>query len=103
MVKEAGERTNLVAGLEEIQELSVPYTDFTQIRYQYGLATAWLMPIIDHASKLVVGHALGEQTDTTLALLAWEQCRAPARPWGYPREGSWCITIKTACISCAGG
>ena len=45
LVKEAGERANLVAELEDIQDLSVFYTDFTQIRYQHGLALAWLMPI----------------------------------------------------------
>ena len=87
VVKEAGKRANLVAGLETIHELSVLYTDFTQIRYQHGLAAAWLMPIIDHASKLVVGHALGEQADTALALLAWEQCRATFQALGIPMRG----------------
>jgi putative transposase len=87
LVKEAGKRANLVAGLEEIHELSVLYTDFTQIRYQHGLAAAWLMPIIDHASKLVVGHALGEQADTALALLAWEHCQATLHALGLSTRG----------------
>ncbi|MGE5238434.1 MAG: integrase core domain-containing protein, partial [Chloroflexota bacterium] len=49
----------------------VLYTDFTEIRYQRGMERAWLTPIVDHTSKLVVGHALGEQADTELALTAW--------------------------------
>lgn len=87
VVKAAGKRANLVAGLEEIHELSVLYTDFTHIRYHHGLAAAWLMPIIDHASKLVVGHALGEQADTALALLAWEDCRATLHALGRSTRG----------------
>lgn len=87
VVKEAGERVNLVAELEDIQDLSVFYTDFTQIRYQHGLAAAWLMPIVDHASKLVVGHALGEQADTALALLAWHQGRKTLQALGIATKG----------------
>lgn len=70
-VLEAGTKSNLVAGLRDIKELEVFYTDFTEIRYQRGLAKAQLMPILDHTSRLVIGHALGDRKDTELALKAW--------------------------------
>ena len=72
--KEAGSGINLVEGIENIREFAVLYTDFTELRYQRGMAKARLMPILDHKSKLVVGHALGEHADTELALNAWTAC-----------------------------
>jgi putative transposase len=33
------------------------------------------MPIIDHCSKVIVGHALGESANTELALDAWEKAK----------------------------
>ena len=70
LLKEAGSNINLVAHLKEIDDLEVLYTDFTEIVYRRGLAKAHLMLIIDHSSKLVAGHALGESADTDLALQA---------------------------------
>ena len=37
-LKEAGSRINLVAKLQEIDDLEVFYTDFTELRYRRGLA-----------------------------------------------------------------
>ena len=73
LLKEAGSKINLVAHLKEIDDLEVLYTDFTEIIYHRGLSKAHLMPIIDHSSKLVAGHALGESADTDLALQAWRR------------------------------
>jgi hypothetical protein len=33
------------------------------------------MPIIDHKSKLVLGHVVGESTETELTLEAWKRAR----------------------------
>lgn len=71
----AGSRVNLVAQLEVIEPLMVLYTDFTELRYAEGTQKAHLMPIIDHASKVVFGWAVGRSADRPLALLAWRQAR----------------------------
>jgi hypothetical protein len=64
LLKETGLQINLVAGLTEIGDFEVVYTDFTEILYRRGRAKAQLMPLVDHSSKLVVGHALGEADNT---------------------------------------
>jgi transposase InsO family protein len=86
IVQAAGLQVNLVAGLAHIGILEVLYTDFTEIRYQRGMARAWLMPIVDHTCKLVVGHAVGERADTELALLAWASCAKMLKALGVARK-----------------
>lgn len=71
ILKEAGSTINLVNKLKGIEDLEVLYTDFTEIVYQKGQAKAQLMPIIDHKSKVAVGHALGPSANTDVALEAW--------------------------------
>lgn len=75
VIREANGRANLVAALEEINLFQVAYTDFTELRYAGGRKKAYLMPIIDHASKLVYGWAVGERANTALALEAWERAK----------------------------
>jgi transposase InsO family protein len=86
LLKETGSKINLVAALEEIDDFEVLYTDFTEIRYQKGSAKAQLMSLIDHASKLVVGHALGESADTELALRAWRKAKEMLKRVGQGTE-----------------
>ena len=74
-IKVAGDRVNLVARLQEIGPLEVLYTDFTEIVYANGDAKAHLMVLLDHAAKLVVGHALGRRAVTELALEAWDDAK----------------------------
>ena len=69
----AGKRANLVAGLDQIGPLQVLYTDFTELPYATG--KAWLMAVLDHASKVVVGWAVGGRADTALARAAWRRAR----------------------------
>jgi putative transposase len=76
LLREAGPLINLVAQLDDIDDLEVLYTDFTQFHYQKGAAKAQWIPIIDHKSKLVLGHALGESANTDLALDAWAMTHA---------------------------
>lgn len=78
-ITKAGELANLVAQLEEIGLFQVLYTDFTELRYADGRRKAFLIPIIGHASKLAYGWAIGEHTDTSLALQAWEQAKETCR------------------------
>lgn len=87
LLTEAGSKVNLVASLDEIDDFEVFYTDFTELRYRGGQAKAQLMPIIDHRSKLVVGHALGESADTELALEAWRKAKTTLGRYGQGLEG----------------
>ena len=85
VITHAGARANLVAGLTEIEPLQVLYTDFSELRYATG--KAWLMTLLDHASKVVPGWALGAHADTALALTAWRRTRRWLRHRGFPRAG----------------
>ncbi len=85
VLTQAGGRANLVARLPAIAPLQVLYTDFTELRYASG--KAWLMALVDHASKVVAGWALGTHTDTGLALTAWRRARRWLRRQGFPVAG----------------
>ena len=71
----AGDRINLVSGRETIRPFEVAYTDFTELVYANGRRKAYLMPLVDHTTKLVLGWAVGEHAHTGLALQAWERAR----------------------------
>jgi putative transposase len=83
----AGKRANLVAQLEDIALFEVAYTDFTELRYADGASKAYLMPLIDHASKLVYGWALSPQNNTELALKAWQQTKQTLKRYGIATQG----------------
>lgn len=55
VITEAGERTNLMARLEQIGLFEIIYTDFTKIHYGTPGRKAFLVPFLDHVSKLVLG------------------------------------------------
>ncbi|MGH7676064.1 MAG: integrase core domain-containing protein [Gemmatimonadales bacterium] len=67
-----GARANLVAGRRRIRPFAVLYTDFTALRYARG--TAHLLVLLDHATKLVLGWAVGPAV-TALALAAWTMAK----------------------------
>jgi len=79
-----GNRANLVQALDEIGPFEVLYTDFTELIYQSG--RAWLMPIIDHHTKLWLSWALGAAV-TDLALEAWDDAKTMLNRLGAPCEG----------------
>jgi putative transposase len=87
LLKETGPRINLVANLTSIDNFEVLYTDFTEILYRRGRAKAEMMPIVDHASKLVVGYSLGEAANTELALEAWRSAKKRLQRYGLRTEG----------------
>ena len=87
LLKETGPRVNLVANLSSIDDFEVLYTDFTEILYRRGRAKAQFMPTIDHSSKLVVGHALGDSDNTELALAAWRSAKRTLKRYGLQIEG----------------
>ena len=74
-LRSMGNRINLVSGLPCIDIFDVLYTDFTELRFDRGRAKAQLMPIVDHAGKLVVGWALGDSANSELALEAYARAK----------------------------
>lgn len=52
-----GSSFNRVKDLINIEPLGAFYTDYTEIKYDNGAKKAYLIPILDHKSKLVAGHA----------------------------------------------
>jgi transposase InsO family protein len=85
VITEAGDRINLVAGIEEIGAFEVVYADFTELVYAKGKAR--LIPILDHDTKVVLGWALGEQANTELALEAWRETKRTLRRLGRHPDG----------------
>jgi putative transposase len=84
-IDQAGTHINLVATLWDIDVLDVVYTDFTEIVYANGRRKAHLMPLVDHASKVVVGWALEEHQQTPAALAAWGDAQRTLKAWGIQR------------------
>jgi len=75
VIDQLGDKVNLVARLKKIEAFDVLYTDFTEILYDKGKKKAYLMPLIDHNSKLAVGWAVGPADNSTLALQAWDRAK----------------------------
>lgn len=81
IIRQAGKRANLIVDLETIEPFEVMYTDFTELKYANGKAKAYFMPILDHASRLCLGWALGESPNRTVALEAWERAQSRVKAW----------------------
>ena len=90
-VRTAGKRANL-AGLllqeartaeRNLRPFELLYTDFTLIAYaatyagsvRGGSSRAWFLPILDHASRVVVGYVLAPAPTAAAALSAWQQAK----------------------------
>lgn len=86
IIRQAGQRVNLIADLAEIRLFEVFYTDFTELHYANGQFKAYFMPILDHASRLCLGRAVGEQANRSLALTAWKQAREILTTWHVSLE-----------------
>jgi len=86
VLRAAGERANLIAGLTGIEVGQVAYTDFTELVYADGRHKAHCIPVLDHASKVVWGWAVGEHATTELALQAWSRARQQLQRWPLDRR-----------------
>jgi len=82
VLKQMGDRINLVPRLKNIRPLNLLYTDFTELVFDRGRQKAQLMPLIDHVSKLAVGWAVGRADNSALALWAWERARSKLKRCG---------------------
>lgn len=81
IIRQAGERANLIVDIEAPELFQVFYTDYTELSYAAGKAKAYFTPILDHASRLCLGWALGESANRELALAAWNQAKTTLKAW----------------------
>jgi putative transposase len=87
-IRSAGDRANLLLDLAgPIEPFQVLYTDFTELVYAGGHSKAFLIPILDHTTKLVLGAAVGPRAITALALQAWKAAVRRLRRLGLPTGG----------------
>jgi len=87
ILAKGNEGMNLVARMDERAPLQVLYTDFTTLRYDEGGKKAYLMPVLDDATKWVVGWAVGQRPNTELALEALSMAVATLDDAGLSLEG----------------
>ncbi len=75
VITTAGPLANLVERTSVIPIFAVTYTDFSQLVFAAGRRIAYLIVLVDHASKVGLGWAVGAQKTTTVALRAWSRVR----------------------------
>ena len=85
-LKQGRKGWNLVSKIEDPQAFQVLYTDFTEIWYDEGKKKAYLMPILGHKTKLVVGWEVAEHKDTALALGALSMTHSNLEAMGMSLE-----------------
>jgi len=87
ILAKGSEWMNLVAGLGKPEPLQVFYTDFTEIWYAKRNKKAHLMPLVDDATKWVVGWAGGLRPNTEPALEALSLAAATLADVGLSLDG----------------
>ena len=71
----AGRYANLIEDKAHIAPFAVLYADFTEVLYAGGRHKSYLITLIDHTTKVVVGWAIGNRKITEVALQAWDQAK----------------------------
>ncbi len=74
-IASAGRHANLIGDKADLEPFAVLYADFTELRYAGGQQKGYLITLIDHATKVVVGWAVGNRKTTEVALQAWERAK----------------------------
>lgn len=87
ILAKGSEGMNLVAGLGKPEPLQVFYTDFTEIWHAKRNKKAYLMPLVDDATKWVVGWAVGYRPNTELALECLSMATTTLADVGLSLEG----------------
>jgi putative transposase len=82
-----GDGMNLVARIESPEPLQVFYTDFTTLKYANGDKKAYLMALVDDATKWAIGWAVGFRPNTELALEALSMAAATLADAGLKLDG----------------
>ncbi len=76
-----------MATRDEIGPFEVAYADFTELLYADGRCKGYLIPIVDHASKMALGWAVGARAVTGLALEAWARAKQTLIGYGVEMGG----------------
>ena len=82
-----GNGMNLVAGIENPEPLQVLYTDFTTLKYGKENKKAYLMALVDDATKWAIGWAVGLHPNTELALETLSLAAATLADAGLTLDG----------------
>jgi len=78
----ADRHANLIKEKGHIEPFAVIYADFTELLYAGGRHKGYLITLIDHATKVVVGWAVGNRKITEVAVQAWEQAKQTLATYG---------------------
>lgn len=85
-----GDKMNLAAPIlaagKAVGICQICYTDFTELKYDRGKRTAQLMPVIDHASRVALGWAVGNTPNTETAIRAWKQAAKTMKKLVHPTK-----------------
>lgn len=87
VIASAGRQANLIADKAHIEPFGVLYADFTELLYAGGRHKGYLITLIDHATKVVVGWAVGNRKITEVALQAWEQAKQTLATYAVGCQG----------------
>ncbi len=85
----AGRHANLIGDKADIEPFAVSYANFTELSYAGGQQKGYLITLVDHVTKVVVGLAVGNRKTTEVAL------EVALQAWGRAKEtlatcaGSW--------------
>jgi putative transposase len=82
-----GNGMNLIASIENPEPLQVFYTDFTTLKYANGNKKAYLMALVDDATKWAIGWAVGFHPNTELALETLSMAAATLADAGLTLDG----------------
>ena len=75
VIASAGRHANLIGDKADIEPFTVSYADFTELSYAGGQQKGYMIILVDHATKVVVGWAVGNRKTTEVALQAWERAK----------------------------
>jgi len=63
-IASAGRHANLIGDKAAIKPFAVLYADFTELRYVGGQHKGYLITLVDHVTKVIVGWALSNRKTT---------------------------------------
>jgi putative transposase len=87
IIKQAKDKANLVAQIENPVLYQICYTDFSEIPYAQGAKKAQFMPILEHVSKHVPGWVVSEHDNAQAALIAWSEAKTGIKKIGFSIKG----------------
>lgn len=84
ILTQLGSKVRAIKRLSEVEfntQGKVVFTDFTEIKYARGEAKLYLIPYLDHKTKVVTGYSVGYGPTAELALRAYEKAINTLKSW----------------------